>query len=110
MRLEEFAGVVLTLSDLLALVGVPGARLVDDAVYRAQVDQFAELADAARIGIISPVALEAVKVTGVNGVVALRYYRFASIVAIIAIFYVVVNFIVDLLYTVLDPRIRHAGT
>lgn len=35
---------------------------------------------------------------------------FQSIVAIIAIFYVVVNFGVDLLYTVLDPRIRHAGS
>ncbi|UDY36446.1 ABC transporter permease [Dermatobacter hominis] len=34
---------------------------------------------------------------------------FQSIVAIIAIFYVVVNFLVDILYTVLDPRIRHAG-
>jgi peptide/nickel transport system permease protein len=35
---------------------------------------------------------------------------FQSIVAIIAIFYVVVNFLVDILYTVLDPRIRHAGS
>jgi len=34
---------------------------------------------------------------------------FQSIVAIIAIFYVFVNFCVDILYTVLDPRIRHAG-
>lgn len=34
---------------------------------------------------------------------------FQSMVAIIAIFYVVINFLVDLLYTVLDPRIRHAG-
>ncbi|MFZ4517572.1 MAG: ABC transporter permease [Microthrixaceae bacterium] len=34
---------------------------------------------------------------------------FQSMVAIIAIFYVLVNFAVDLLYTVLDPRIRHAG-
>jgi peptide/nickel transport system permease protein len=33
---------------------------------------------------------------------------FQSMVAIIAIFYVLVNFAVDLLYTVLDPRIRHA--
>ena len=29
-------------------------------------------------------------------------------IAVIAIFYVVLNFIVDLLYSVLDPRIRHA--
>ncbi len=28
--------------------------------------------------------------------------------AIIAIFYVVFNFLVDILYSVLDPRIRHA--
>jgi peptide/nickel transport system permease protein len=34
---------------------------------------------------------------------------FQSMVAIIAIFYVLVNFAVDILYTVLDPRIRHAG-
>jgi peptide/nickel transport system permease protein len=29
-------------------------------------------------------------------------------VAIIAVIYVIINFIVDILYTVLDPRIRHA--
>ena len=29
-------------------------------------------------------------------------------VAIIAVFYVVLNFLVDILYSVLDPRIRHA--
>lgn len=33
---------------------------------------------------------------------------FQSIVAVIAILYVLVNFGVDLLYSVLDPRIRHA--
>lgn len=38
-----------------------------------------------------------------------QFVAFQSIVAIIAIFYVVINFIVDILYTVLDPRIRHAG-
>ncbi|MCB0952906.1 MAG: ABC transporter permease subunit, partial [Microthrixaceae bacterium] len=32
---------------------------------------------------------------------------FQSLVAIIAIIYVIVNFGVDLLYTVLDPRIRN---
>ena len=32
---------------------------------------------------------------------------FQSIVAIIAIFYVLVNFVVDILYSTLDPRIRH---
>lgn len=35
---------------------------------------------------------------------------FQSLVAIVAIVYVVVNFGVDLLYTVLDPRIRHDRT
>ncbi|MGZ4675235.1 MAG: ABC transporter permease [Acidimicrobiia bacterium] len=31
-----------------------------------------------------------------------------AIVAVIAVIYVLVNFLVDILYTVLDPRIRHA--
>ena len=31
-----------------------------------------------------------------------------ALVAVIAVIYVLVNFVVDLLYTVLDPRIRHA--
>lgn len=34
---------------------------------------------------------------------------FQSLVAIVAIFYVLVNFAVDALYTALDPRIRHAA-
>lgn len=33
---------------------------------------------------------------------------FQSIVAVIAVLYVLVNFAVDMLYSVLDPRIRHA--
>jgi len=33
---------------------------------------------------------------------------FQSMVAVIAILYILVNFAVDILYTVLDPRIRHA--
>lgn len=33
---------------------------------------------------------------------------FQSMVAVIAVLYVLVNFAVDMLYTVLDPRIRHA--
>ena len=37
-----------------------------------------------------------------------QFVAFQSMVAIIAILYVLVNFAVDLLYTVLDPRIRHA--
>ena len=31
-----------------------------------------------------------------------------ALIAVIAVIYVLVNFVVDLLYTVLDPRIRHA--
>ena len=31
---------------------------------------------------------------------------FQSMIAVVAILYILVNFIVDLLYTVLDPRIR----
>jgi peptide/nickel transport system permease protein len=34
---------------------------------------------------------------------------FQSMVAVIAILYILVNFAVDLLYTVLDPRIRNAN-
>jgi peptide/nickel transport system permease protein len=37
-----------------------------------------------------------------------QYVAFQSIVAIIAVGYVLINFFVDILYTVLDPRIRHA--
>lgn len=56
-------------------------------------------------------------VFGLNGVGFLlaeaifsrQFIAFQSIVAVIAIFYVVVNFIVDALYTVLDPRIRNAA-
>ena len=39
---------------------------------------------------------------------ARQYVALQSIVAIVAIGYVLVNFIVDILYSVLDPRIRHA--
>ena len=39
---------------------------------------------------------------------ARQYVALQSLVAIIAIVYVLVNFLVDILYTVLDPRIRHA--
>jgi peptide/nickel transport system permease protein len=38
-----------------------------------------------------------------------QYVALQSLVAIVAIGYVLVNFFVDLLYAVLDPRIRHAG-
>jgi peptide/nickel transport system permease protein len=37
-----------------------------------------------------------------------QYVALQSFVAILAILYVVVNFAVDILYTVVDPRIRHA--
>jgi peptide/nickel transport system permease protein len=37
----------------------------------------------------------------------LQLVAFQSMVAVIAILYVLVNFAVDILYTVLDPRIRH---
>lgn len=37
-----------------------------------------------------------------------QYVAVQSYVALIAIFYIVINFTVDMLYTVLDPRIRHA--
>jgi peptide/nickel transport system permease protein len=41
---------------------------------------------------------------------ARQYIAFQSLVAIIAVGYVVLNFLVDVLYAVLDPRIRHART
>ncbi len=39
---------------------------------------------------------------------ARQYIALQSLVAIIAVGYVLINFLVDVLYTVLDPRIRHA--
>ena len=41
---------------------------------------------------------------------ARQYIALQSLVAIIAVGYVLVNFLVDVLYSVLDPRIRHART
>ena len=35
-----------------------------------------------------------------------QYVALQSMVAIIAIFFVLLNFLIDYLYTVLDPRIR----
>jgi peptide/nickel transport system permease protein len=44
----------------------------------------------------------------INGAILERQYvALQSAVAIIAVGYVVVNFLVDFLYTVIDPRIRH---
>ena len=37
------------------------------------------------------------------------YTVVAAIVALLTVAYVMLNFVVDLLYSVLDPRIRHAG-
>jgi peptide/nickel transport system permease protein len=37
-----------------------------------------------------------------------QYVAVQTYVAVIAVFYVVLNFLVDILYSVLDPRIRHA--
>jgi peptide/nickel transport system permease protein len=37
-----------------------------------------------------------------------QYIAVQTYVALIAIFYILLNFIVDILYSVLDPRIRHA--
>jgi peptide/nickel transport system permease protein len=39
---------------------------------------------------------------------ARQYIALQSLVAIVAVGYVVINFLVDVLYAVLDPRIRHA--
>jgi peptide/nickel transport system permease protein len=39
-----------------------------------------------------------------------QYVALQSFVAVIAVLYVLVNFAVDVLYTVVDPRIRHART
>jgi peptide/nickel transport system permease protein len=43
-----------------------------------------------------------------RAILAQQYPAELSFVAIIAIFYVVFNFLVDILYSILDPRIRHA--
>jgi peptide/nickel transport system permease protein len=43
-----------------------------------------------------------------DAISARQYVAMQSIVALIAIGYVLVNFFVDILYSVLDPRIRHA--
>ncbi len=45
-----------------------------------------------------------------EAIARLQLVAFQSMVAVIAILYVLVNFAVDILYTVLDPRIRHASS
>jgi peptide/nickel transport system permease protein len=37
-----------------------------------------------------------------------QYVALQSYVAVLALGYVIVNFLVDVLYAILDPRIRHA--
>jgi peptide/nickel transport system permease protein len=37
-----------------------------------------------------------------------QYVALQSYVAVLALGYVLVNFLVDILYAILDPRIRHA--
>jgi peptide/nickel transport system permease protein len=43
-----------------------------------------------------------------EAIISRQYIAFQSLVAIIAVGYVMLNFLVDVLYAVLDPRIRHA--
>lgn len=43
-----------------------------------------------------------------EALVSRQYIALQSLVAIIAVGYVLINFLVDVLYAVLDPRIRHA--
>src|SRR6185503_8163996 len=56
---EELAGVVLALADLLALVGVPGAGFLDDAVQDTELDDLAFARDA--------LVVEDVEVGGLEG-------------------------------------------
>lgn len=44
----------------------------------------------------------------VEAILGQQLIKAQAYIAVIAIFYVVLNFIVDILYSVLDPRIRHA--
>jgi peptide/nickel transport system permease protein len=44
----------------------------------------------------------------INAIGARQYVALQSLSAILAITYVLINFFVDFLYTVLDPRIRNA--
>ena len=44
----------------------------------------------------------------VRSILGTQVIETQAIIAIIAVIYVLVNFLVDILYTVLDPRIRHA--
>src|SRR5581483_199430 len=46
MLLQIIARVLLTLTDTILLIGIPGARFLDDVLLRANVDQLAGLGDA----------------------------------------------------------------
>ena len=43
-----------------------------------------------------------------EAILAKQYPALQSYVAIVAILYVIINFVIDILYSVLDPRIRNA--
>ncbi len=45
-----------------------------------------------------------------NAIFARQYVQLQSLVAVIAISFVLINFLIDYLYTVLDPRIRERST
>jgi peptide/nickel transport system permease protein len=68
------------------------------------------------VGTLVSGALIVERIFGLGGIGSLiydaiqqrQYMALQSFVAIVAILYVLVNFLVDLLYTVLDPRIRSA--
>ncbi|MEZ5322298.1 MAG: ABC transporter permease subunit [Microthrixaceae bacterium] len=44
----------------------------------------------------------------VKAVLGREYVAAQSLICVVAVVFVVVNFMVDVLYTVLDPRIRYA--
>ena len=54
-------------------------------------------------------ALPGVGSLAVQSIYTKDYLVVQGTVVIVALGYVLVNFVIDLLYTVLDPRIRHAG-
>ncbi len=47
--LEEILGVLAALADALAVIGIPGARFLDDAGGGAEIEQFADLGNALAI-------------------------------------------------------------
>lgn len=55
-------------------------------------------------------ALPGVGSLAVQSIFQRDYLVVQGTVLLVSVSYVIVNFVVDLLYTVLDPRIRHAGT